>query len=76
MQFEYQGQKVEVGSDKECKIFDAMSGKWHRKILNFERYKTLSLYGRQVKVMEKDELIAYKRKLGRQVDLEDVSQIS
>jgi hypothetical protein len=76
VQFEYQGQKVEVGSDKECKIFDATSGKWHQKQLNFKSYKEFSLYGRQVRVMEKAELIAYKRKLARQVDLEDVSQIA
>ncbi|WP_269617659.1 hypothetical protein [Zhongshania sp. BJYM1] len=76
VQFEYEGQKVEIGSDKECRIFDAISGTWHQKQLDFERYKKLSLYGRLLRVMEKAELISYKRKLARQVDLEDVSQIT
>ena len=76
VQFEFGSQKVEIGSDKECKIFDSCSGEWHQKSINFERYIVISLYGKPIRVMAKDDLIAYKKKLSREVDLEDIRQIS
>lgn len=75
VQFNYIDQIVEIGSDKECKVYDSISKSWYQKNLDFKKYQLVSLYGRQLRVMEKDELITYKRKLARKVDLEDVNQI-
>ncbi len=75
VQFVYEGQKIEVGSDRECKILDSRTGEWHKKNIDFDRYNLVSLYGKLVRVMKKDDLIAYKLKLSREVDLDDISQI-
>lgn len=75
VQFERGGQKIEIGSDRECKIFNSRSGEWHQKVINFERYSVISLYGKPIRVMAKDDLISYKTILSREVDLEDIRQI-
>ena len=76
LQFSFGDQLVEVGSDRNCRIREASSGEWHSKVLNFTRYQTLPVYGRRVRIMDKADLIAYKRILGRKVDLEDIRQLS
>lgn len=75
LQFDFAGQKVEIGSDKVCKIFDPTAQEWHQKVIDFERYKLIELYGKRVRVMTKDDLITYKKILSREVDLEDIRQI-
>ncbi len=75
VQFEFQNQKIEIGSDKDCKIFDSENGEWHQKKIDFNRYEICHIYGRSIKVMSKDDLISYKSTLKREVDLEDINQI-
>ena len=75
LQFSFGDQLVEVGSDRNCGIREASSGEWHSKVLNFTRYQTLPVYGRRVRIMDKADLIAYKRILGREVDREDIRQL-
>jgi len=75
VQFEFENQKVEIASDKECKILDSEIGEWHQEIIDFNQYKVCYIYDRPIKVMKKDDLISYKRKLNRQVDIEDIKQI-
>lgn len=76
VKFDYHGQDVEVGSAKECKIRKLHSSDWITKKIQFDNYELHELYGVQLRVMAKDELVAYKCILGREVDLEDVAQIN
>ena len=75
VEFEFQNQKVEIASDKECKILDSEIGEWHQKIIDFNQYEVCHIYGRPIRVMNKHDLISYKRKLKREVDIEDIKQI-
>ena len=75
VQFTYEGQKIEVGSSDEVKIFNSNSNSWVALELNFDSFSTISLLGRKVKVMNKSELVSYKSKLAREVDLIDVNEI-
>ena len=75
VEFEFQNQKVEIASDKECKILDSETGEWHQKIIDFSQYEVCHIYGRPMRVMNKRDLISYKRKLKREVDIEDIRQI-
>ncbi len=75
VKFDYHGQDVEVGSDKNCKILDHRSSKWVTKNISFENYERKEIYGVAVRVMAKNDLVAYKKLLNREVDIDDVTQI-
>ena len=75
VQFNYQDQEVEIGSDKECKIYDALNSCWSIQDIDFSRYEYHEIYGVRLRVMNKSDLIAYKRQLNRLVDIEDIKQI-
>jgi len=76
VQFNYLGQEVEVGSDKDCKIFDSLQARWSVQHIDFENWERREIYGVELRIMEKNDLVAYKKKLNREVDLEDIAQIS
>lgn len=72
VKFNYQGQDVEIGSDKECKILDHQTTQWVTKDIRFDDYERHELYGVECKVMTKAQLISYKQLLNREVDIEDI----
>ena len=72
VQFTYKGQMIEVGSNKDIQIFDAISQKWHPITLDFNDYNNILLFGKTVRVMTKETLIDYKSKLNREVDKIDI----
>ncbi len=76
VQFNYLGQEVEVGSDKNCKIYDALKSQWSLQKIDFESWERRKIYGVEIKVMNKNDLLAYKIKLNRKVDIEDIVQIT
>lgn len=75
VQFNYSGQKIEVGSSQGIKIFDALKSRWYKEQLDFEKYTQASVLGKRVRIMEKQALIDYKRKLNREVDQLDIEYI-
>ena len=74
--FTYNGQDIEICNDKECKILDSDKSKWVDLRVDFRNYERHCFYGVGVKVMNKAELVEYKRQLSRDVDIEDITQIS
>ena len=75
VKFNYLGQDVEVCSDKECKIFDDLRSKWITQKISFDCYEKCEIYGVELTVMKKDQLVAYKKQLNREVDIQDIAQI-
>lgn len=75
VQFTYLGQKIEVGSSHNIRIFDSIKYTWHKETLDFDDYAIVSVLGRPVRVMSKAALINYKRLLNRVVDQADIEQI-
>ena len=75
VQFNFKGQKIEVGSSKNLHIYDSTKQEWYQKKLKFNKYKKLTVLGKSVRIMEKQELIDYKQKLNRKVDQIDIEQI-
>lgn len=76
VKFDYHGQDVEVGSDKECKIYDSQQSKWVVQSIDFDDYQRHKIFGVELKVMSKNNLIAYKKQLSRDVDIDDIAQIN
>ena len=76
VQFNYKGQKIEVGSSKDIKIFNSNNHEWHHEILNFNLYTEIIVLGKKVRIMDKEVLVNYKTMLNRKVDKEDIQQIN
>ncbi len=75
MSLKYEGQKIDIAGRDAIKFFDMESNAWvpgHRDLVISE-IKTV--YGIAVPVIPKRSLIAYKRKLMREVDLEDLEAL-
>jgi hypothetical protein len=73
MSLKYKGQKIDLAGRDTISFFDRNTMKWipgHRDLTNFELKE---IYGLEVPVIPKESLVAYKNKLGRDVDLIDVA---
>ena len=76
MKLNYGGQKLELGdSSSEPRFFDQKNQRWVEQRIGYERSTTVELFGFEVKVMPKEELVEYKAALGREADRVDLEQI-
>lgn len=74
MTLQYEGQEIDI-SNIEAKIFNKEKGNWENTFSNLENYELIEIYGKKVPVEKLDNLISYKSKLLREVDIEDVKQL-
>ncbi len=72
----YHGQLIDLSGIESGKIFDKRKNKWVKMKTDISNYNRRMVYGRFVNVSKKKDLIAYKKIIGRKVDLEDIKQIS
>ena len=70
-------QRVELGdSSSEPKFFDRGKGRWVPQRVDYDAGVRIDLLGVRAWVMPEKELVRYKLALGREVDLDDVDQIT
>jgi len=67
-----EGQDIDICSAT-AKIFNQTTNNWDIEVADLSKFEMKELYGLKVPVIPKEELISYKKKLGREVDLEDVA---
>lgn len=72
----YAGQELEFSGLESSKIFDSRTKKWVKVESGIKRSTMKIIYGLEVPLMPKKELIRWKRILGRPHDIEDVRQLS
>lgn len=71
----YEGQEIDIaGTD--AKIFNHETKQWECCSGNLKSIEMREVFGRKVPIESRDSLMAYKTKLAREVDLEDVRQLS
>ena len=58
------------------KIRDNLRGKWIESMVDFSSAIEQDVFGLKVPVVSKEELLRYKQVLGREVDVEDIKNIS
>ena len=75
VQFMYRDIKVEVGNSNNASIYDSKEEKWVSLDIAFERSHYQQLLGIEIPLMQRDDLIAYKTRLGRPVDSEDIADM-
>lgn len=75
MTLQYKGQEIDVAGADTMKIFDKERGTWTPLMIDFDACGSEEVYGRTVPVMTKAELVAYKKKIARDVDFHDIQAL-
>ena len=74
---EYYNIWIEIGDiTTKPSFYNHRDQRWEPQIIDFARSNTINMYGVEVQVMPKDELISYKAMLDRPVDHQDSQEIA
>ena len=71
----YRGQEIDFAGEDSIKIFDKANSAWVSANSDLSLAQNREVYGMTVPVIPKDALIAYKKMLGREVDLADLKAL-
>ena len=73
----YQGMQIEIAeSTTHPRFYNHRDERWEEQRIDFTASTLMCLYGVEVAIMPKDELLAYKAMLDREVDHLDLEQIT
>jgi hypothetical protein len=73
----YQGMHIEIAeSSANPRFYNRRDGRWEDQSIHFAASTHMQLYNVEVALMPKDELLAYKAMLERDVDHLDIEQIN
>jgi hypothetical protein len=75
MTLKYKNQKIDIAGRDAIQFFDKKSSSWVAGHKDLTVYEMREVYGRTVPVIPKNALIAYKKKLDRDVDLLDIQAL-
>ena len=70
---QYEGQMIDLAGTHHTSIFDVNTKRWVPFETDFNDTEELMVFRKKIRVIRKKELIAYKSKLGRKVDLLDIA---
>ncbi len=74
---DYQGAYIEIGdSSTNPRFFNRIDQRWEPQVIDYAASQIARLYGVDVAVMPKEELIRYKTMLDREVDHQDIQAIA
>ncbi len=76
MTLDYDGQKIDLGGAYKTRIFNQQTQQWEELTSDLTREKLSTVLGVDVPVISLRELIAYKTKIARKVDIADVQEIT
>lgn len=68
----YRGQDIDIAGETTIRWFDSIDKTWVTGRCDFSRFEIREVLGQLVPMMPKDMLISHKKRLAREVDLEDV----
>ena len=76
MTINYHGQLIDLCGAFQVKIYNKNTNEWKNLSANFRTAEIKNIFGIDVPVIAKSELIDYKKSIGRPVDLIDIEQMS
>ncbi len=76
MELSYKGIAIEIGEAKNTEFFNTKTKKWEKFPDGLKNSVNKKIFGIMVPVMPKKNLISYKSKLNREVDIFDVKNMS
>ncbi len=75
MEIKYDGITIEIGGDRGCKFLDSKTKKWQKLGDGLSKSTIKKVLGLSLPIIPKKELIAYKKKLMRKVDIIDLKNL-
>jgi hypothetical protein len=75
MVLSYQEQKIEIVSSHDLNMLDTTRLVWIKQSVDFSRYQWKVIFERKARIMERKDLIAYKRMINRDVDRLDIQNM-
>ncbi len=75
MTLNYNGQEIDLGGAYKTKIYNMTDKVWIALSVDLSKSNHVSIYGVNLPVISRDELIAYKKILARRVDLLDLESL-
>jgi len=72
----YNDQQIEICNAGKAEYLDTKNNVWITRNIDFNKAETVSVFGIKIKVITKHDLIEYKGRLRREVDIIDIDQIS
>jgi hypothetical protein len=75
MKLEFAGCAIELGGAEDARFYDIEANRWREARVCFDRSETRLIFGIPVPTMPREQVLQYKRRLGRDVDLEDIDEI-
>ncbi|MBI3623618.1 hypothetical protein HY212_06095 [Candidatus Pacearchaeota archaeon] len=76
MTLKYKGQEIDICGKDHLKMFDKVHKKWFKESNNFKQVSRKKIYGIKLPLEELKDLISYKKKIRRRVDIIDVKNLS
>ncbi|MEQ5872712.1 hypothetical protein J4E08_22905 [Sagittula sp. NFXS13] len=76
LKINYHGQKIEIGDSADLRIQNYKTGEWIEQAIDYESSVSKSVLGCQIDVMPLGQLMAYKAILGRDVDQQDIRDMT
>ena len=71
----YCGQQIEICDAGRAEYLDTQNDTWIKRDIDFTKAKTIGIFGISTKVIPKDDLLEYKSRTNREVDIIDIEQI-
>lgn len=77
MALEYEDIWIEIGDTSATpRFFNRRDKRWEEQVIHYEKSVVMELYGVEVALMSKDELLEYKAMLMREVDYADIGEMN
>lgn len=76
MKLEYEGHEIELGGADGGQYFDTRARRWRPADIDFSSSVEMSILGIRVPTMPLEQLLRYKSALDRDVDRQDIEQIT
>ena len=76
MTLKYQGQEIDISGCETDKLYNHETKQWEPGEIKIDNFTEKNIYGLKVPVIKKQDLLTYKSKTKRSVDLEDIKDIS
>lgn len=76
LEVRYAGEEIELAEAARCRHRSGPDAPWHPAGVDFDAADRREIYGVEMPVMPLEALVAYKRRLGRDVDRRDLEELS
>jgi len=71
----YRGQQIEICDAGKAKYLDTQENTWIKRNIDFTKAETIGIFDIATRVIPKSDLIEYKSRTNREVDIIDIEQI-